>query len=123
MDDNDLSIGALPARASKASPMSAVRKVQLDATPAESPSIEVARPNQTVALAATLQQIAAQTGTPYFHFIREYASLAFGPGRLSFDEYVALRLFDPKMYGGSDKKAFVGLAASRRIWLQANHRI
>lgn len=103
--------------------MSAVRKAQLAATPAAPPSIEVARPSQTVALAATLQQIAAQTGTPYFHLIREFAGLAFGPGRLSFDEYVALRLFDPKMYGGTDKKAFVGLAASRRVWLQANHRI
>src|SRR5271155_1335448 len=104
MDDNDLSIGATPARASKASPMSAVRKVQLDATPAAAPSIEVARPTQTVALAGMLQQIAAETGTPYFHLIREFAGLAFGPGRLSFDEYVALRLFDPKMYDGVDKR-------------------
>lgn len=103
--------------------MTAVRKLQAPETPDDTTSIEVARPTQSVALAGMLQKIAAETGTPYFHLIREFAGLAFGPGRLTFDEYVALRLFDPKMYDGADKRTFAGLAAMRRIWLQANHRI
>jgi len=103
--------------------MTTALKAQTPAPPEEAASIEVAKPAQSLSLAGTLMQIAAETGTPYFHLIREFAGLAFGPGKLNFEEYVALRLFDPKMYEGADKKAFVGMAASRWIWLQANHRI
>ena len=103
--------------------MSTALKAQPPVPPEETASIEVAKPAHSLSLAGTLLQIAADTGTPYFQLIREFAGLAFGPGKLSFEEYVALRLFDPKMYEGADKKAFVGLAASRWIWLQANHRI
>ena len=103
--------------------MNTALKAQPPAPPEEVSSVDVAKPAQSLALAGTLQRIAAETGSPYFHLIREYAGLAFGPGRLSFDEYIALRLFDPKLYDGADKKAFVGATASRRICLQANHRI
>jgi hypothetical protein len=67
--------------------------------------------------------MAAECGTSLLGLVRDYARLAFGPGRLSFDEYLALRLFDPRLYADTDKRAFVGLTASRRIWLQANFRV
>jgi len=103
--------------------MSTALKAQPPAPPEAAASIDVAKPAQSLSLAGTLMQIAAETGTPYFHLIREFAGLAFGPGKLSFEEYVALRLFDRRMYEGADKKAFVGSNASPWIWLQANHRI
>ncbi len=87
---------------------------------AEATAIDVARPRQEIALAPTLQRIAAECGTSLFGLVKGYAKLAFGPGRLSLDEYLALRLFDPKMYGGIDKRAFVGLSRSRKIWITAN---
>jgi hypothetical protein len=55
--------------------------------------------------------------------VRDYARLAFGPGRLGLDEYLALRLFDPRMYADADKRAFVGLTQSRKIWITANFRV
>lgn len=89
----------------------------------EATAIDVKRPRQEIALAPTLQRIAAECGTSLFGLVRGYAKLAFGPGRLSLDEYMALRLFDPRMYAGVDKRAFVGLTQSRKIWLKANFRV
>jgi hypothetical protein len=89
----------------------------------EAAAIDVKRPRQEIALAPTLQRIAAECGTTFFGLVKDYATLAFGPGRLTFDEYLALRLFDPKVYAGVDKGAFVGLTQSRKIWIKANFRV
>jgi hypothetical protein len=92
--------------------------------PAEaSPSITVARPTQTIPIVAEMRQIAEVSGKSYIGLIRDFAKLAFGPGKLAFDEYLALRLFDEAGLAGADKRAFVGLAASRKIWLEANYQI
>jgi len=71
----------------------------------------------------TLQRMATECGTTLFGLVKDFAKLAFGQGRLTFDEYLALRLFDPRIYAGADKRAFVGLTASRKIWLEANFRV
>jgi hypothetical protein len=91
--------------------------------PAEATAIDVKRPHQEIALAPTLQRIAAECGTTFFGLVKDYAKLAFGPGRLTFDEYLALRLFDPKLYADADKRAFVGLTQSRKIWIKANFHV
>ena len=91
--------------------------------PRESTAIDVTRPRQEIALAPTLQRIAVESGTTFFGLVKDYAKLAFGPGRLTFDEYLALRLFDPRLYAGADKRAFVGLTQSRKIWIKANFRV
>jgi hypothetical protein len=85
--------------------------------------IDVKRPRQELALAPTLQRIAAECGTTFLGLVKDYARLAFGPGRLAFDEYLALRLFDPRLYAETDKRAFVGLMQSRKIWIKANFRV
>ena len=87
---------------------------------AEAAAIDVARPPQEIALASTLQRIAAECGITLFRLVKGYARLAFGPGRLRLDEYLALRLFDLKLYDGIDKRGFVGLTQSRKIWITAN---
>jgi hypothetical protein len=86
-------------------------------------SIETARPTQTIPLASELRLIAESSGKSYLGLIREFAKLAFGPGKLAFDEYLALRLFDDERLQGADKREFMGLAASRKIWLDANYQI
>jgi putative polysaccharide biosynthesis protein len=86
-------------------------------------AIDVKRPRPEIALAPTFQRIAAECGTSFFGLVKDYARLAFGPGRLTFDEYLALRLFDPRMYARIDKRAFVGLTQSRKIWIKANFRV
>jgi hypothetical protein len=55
--------------------------------------------------------------------LREFWKLRRGVGRLSLDEYFELQLFNNAIYNGVDKKTFVGLEASRRIWFQANYRV
>ena len=86
-------------------------------------ALDVARPKQAASLADVMRQMTLAAGTGYGGLIREFARLALGPGRLGFDEYVTLGLFDRKRYAGADKRAFVGLTASRKIWTQANFRL
>ena len=86
-------------------------------------AVDVARPQQAIPMVEAMQQMAAAAGTGYLGVVRDFARLAMGPGRLSFAEYVALRLFDAQRYAGIDKKAFVGLAVSRKIWTQVNFRL
>jgi hypothetical protein len=58
-----------------------------------------------------------------FSLLMDFWKLRFGAGKLALNEYFDLRLFDNEFYKGVDKKAFVGLKASRRIWFQANFRV
>jgi hypothetical protein len=64
-------------------------------------------------LAACFRAIAEAHGKPYQQLLLEIARAAFGPGRLTFHEYLALRLFDDAALSGADKRAFVGIEASR----------
>ena len=54
--------------------------------------------------------------------MREYTSLAFGPGKVSFAEYHKLRLFDDAYYQGRDKRAVIGWKRNSQINLEANFR-
>jgi hypothetical protein len=85
--------------------------------------VDVDKPKSSAAFGDTLRQVAADSGRSYLSLLREIAIVRLGAGRLSFDEYVGLRLFDENMYADADKQAFVGLKASPRIWLQANYRL
>ena len=49
----------------------------------------------------------------------DLAKTSFGPGRLSYDEFIGLRLFDEAWLAGADISQFVGLDAERRIWMKA----
>lgn len=70
--------------------------------------------------ASALQAIAKDYGRPLQQVVMEIARLSFGPGKVSFDEYMALRLFDDAGLGGADKSAFAGLKAAQSLWLTAN---
>src|SRR5207253_9053533 len=58
--------------------------------------VDWTRPPDPGVDASRLRRIAAIAGKSYGQIVLDYASLAFGPGRLSFSEYVALRLFDER---------------------------
>lgn len=74
-------------------------------------------------LGTMLSQATAGSARSHLNVLKEIAALRLGPGRLTFDEYVGLRLYDNGIYRGVDKKAFVGLKASQKIWLKANYRV
>jgi hypothetical protein len=71
-------------------------------------------------LATTLRTITAKYGKTYQRLLLDLAKASFGPGRLSYEEYLGLRLFDDTWLAGADPSEFVGLDAERRIWMTAN---
>ena len=83
--------------------------------PAESPVVDVSRPNRDQPPAEALMRAVAASGTSTARLLQDYARLAFGPGRLSFNDYIRLRLFDDRLYGDTDKRAFVGGRANREF--------
>jgi hypothetical protein len=89
---------------------------------ADAVSIVTARPRPKTNLAVTLRRLAAETGRPLSSILADHLRTSLGPGKVSFDEFVALRLFDLKRYAGADLREFVGVRAMRDIWLRANFR-
>ena len=73
-----------------------------------------------VDLATTLRTITTSYGKSYQRLLLDLAKASFGPGRLTYEEYIGLRLFDDAWLGGADPSAFVGLDAGRRLWMTAN---
>ncbi len=71
-------------------------------------------------LATTLRTITARYGKTYQRLLIDLAKASFGAGRLSYDEFIGLRLFDDAWLDGADPAGFVGLDAGRRLWMTAN---
>lgn len=71
---------------------------------------------------AAFQRMAAATGRPPAAIARDFAALAFGPGRLSFEDYVRLRLYDEAFVGAADKRLFVGARKYIDLVHAINHR-
>ncbi len=89
----------------------------------ESICVEVERPRSRAALGIASLWDAADSARSCFSMLKEMVALRLGPGRLSLDDYVELRLYDKDIFGAADKEAFVGLKASQKIWLGANYRL
>ena len=85
-------------------------------------SIETAQPQKKTALAEVLQRLGAASGRPLTALLGDFIRVSIGPGKLSFDEFVALGLYDPRRVPGVDIRSFVGLGAMQRIWRRANYR-
>jgi hypothetical protein len=73
-------------------------------------------------LASSLRIIAADYKKTYQQVLLDMAKASFGPGRLTCEEYIFLRLFDEVALGRASKGAFVGAETSHRIWTTANFR-
>lgn len=71
---------------------------------------------------AMFQRIAAACDLSPIHVARDYAGLAFGPGRVSLADYVQLRLFDPAHWPDCDRRTVVGRRLNREIGLAVNGR-
>jgi hypothetical protein len=57
---------------------------------------------------------------PLPSMLAEIARLSFGPGKVSVEEYLDLRLFDDAGLAGADKAQFVGMRGSKIIGLRVN---
>lgn len=90
--------------------------------PAPAASFDTAHGSTQAPLAATMQRAAAETGAAPMHLMKEYSRLAFGPGKVSFDDFVKYRLFDDAWLAGADKSEFVGQRRNRDLVVEINYR-
>ena len=102
--------------------MPAALKKPADEAVASPSIIDVERPEAAVQIDAALMKIVKTTKSSPLKVMREYTSLAFGPGKVSFAEYHKLRLFDDAYYQGQDKRAVIGWKRNSQINLEANFR-
>lgn len=84
--------------------------------------LDVAGTLKPLQLPELLQIAARESGKSFQQIVGEMARLAFGPGKISTEEYFSLRLFDDALLGGVDKRAFIGFRVSRDVWGAVNHR-
>lgn len=85
-------------------------------------TIDIAQPERKTELTGTLRRITQACGRAPGTVLREWMGTSFGPGKLTFDEYIALGLYDADRFAGADLRSFVGLRVSQDIWRQVNFR-
>jgi hypothetical protein len=90
--------------------------------PGEPGAIVTTRPRDKTDLVSMMRRLASDGDRPFATILRDHVLTSFGPGQLSFDEFVALRLFDRERYHGVDLRRFVGVRAMQHIWRRANFR-
>lgn len=88
----------------------------------EPATLVAAAPHHTAAPLAALRDMAAQAGLSPIQTVREFANLALGPGKVSFDDYVRLRLFDSDYWEGCDRRTVIGQRANRDLLVEVNYR-
>jgi hypothetical protein len=90
--------------------------------PEAAASFDTAHAGSQVSIAEGMQRAAASSGAPPMQLMREYSRLAFGPGKVSFEDYVKYRLFDDAWLAGADKADFVGSRRNRDLSVEINYR-
>jgi hypothetical protein len=100
--------------------MQTALKREAPAAPQKPATIETAKPAQDLQINVVLQKMAAAGATSPLSIMREYCSLAFGPGQVTFKDYTRLRLFDRDFY--PDKRTVVGQRKNRDLDLTINFR-
>jgi hypothetical protein len=75
-----------------------------------------------VPIAECYTRAVTETGAQPLQTVKDFAGLAFGPGRISFREFINYRLFDDAWLAGADKTEFVGERSRRAFILRINYR-
>ena len=76
---------------------------------------------QAPAAGAGLLQVAKSTGWPALKIMKDFASLAYGPGKITFADYLRLRLYDLSFWQG-DRREIVGDRRAVFLWHEVNWR-
>jgi hypothetical protein len=83
--------------------------------------ISTDHPDAATSPAQQLLQMSALTLRKPTDIAREFARLATGPGKLNFQDYVQLRLFDDSFIGGADKSLFAGRHTNMKLVNEINY--
>ncbi len=86
-------------------------------------NFEAVRPGGDLPINLIVKQLSASTNTSPIKLARDYTALALGPGRISFSDYLKLRLFDKAFYGANDRNQVVGRRRNFALVKAANYRI
>jgi hypothetical protein len=87
----------------------------LKSPPTAARVLDVARPVAKTSQEQVLRAIFEQTGVKPGALIGAIAKLSYGPGKVSFNDFVRLRLFDREFLGGASPEAFVGQRRNMQI--------
>lgn len=71
---------------------------------------------------SALSRMAEAAGAPPTRIMADMARLALGPGRVSFDDYERLRLYDEAFWGGEDRRTVAGARRGRELCRAVNFR-
>lgn len=92
-----------------------------EASPKAGAILDVAEQERTLPLPLMLKTASERYGKTLQQIVYEIAKLGFGPGKISVEDYFALRLFDDASLAGADKKAFAGPRAFKPIEIDVNY--
>lgn len=93
-----------------------------DRAPPKETIIDVAQPESAHRIDSTLLKIVAAGGSSPLKTMRDFVRLAFGPGRIAFSDYDALRLFDAAFWAGEDRRLVIGHRRNVAINQIVNYR-
>jgi len=93
-----------------------------DRAPPQETIIDVARPESAPRIDSTLLKIVAASGMSPLKTMRDFVRLAFGPGRIAFNDYDELRLFDAAFWAGEDRSLVIGHRRNVAINQIVNYR-
>jgi hypothetical protein len=103
--------------------MQAARALDVSSEAKTSATMDVSRPTNAVPMETALRQMSLVSKMTPMALTRDFAALAIGPGRVSFADYMKLRLFDTAFYGDNDRRQVVGQRRNRGLVLLANYRL
>lgn len=89
--------------------------------PAGTTVVTARRHDEALSLPA-LVKIGEATGMGPMQVVRDFANLAMGPGKISFNDYVRLRLFDHAVWQDSDRRSVIGQRRNRDLAVEINYR-
>jgi hypothetical protein len=86
------------------------------------PALDISHKSPRLPVVLDLLRIRQTTGLSNTALVTAFTKLAFGPGRISFGDFVKLRLFDPAFHDGAPLTEFIG--ARRLCWMydRVNYR-
>ena len=89
---------------------------------ASATALDVSHASETPSLAVQMTQIRDASGLSHTAIASAFARLSRGPGKLSFQDFVRLRLFDRSIVAATPASEFVGQRRNRDICVTVNYR-
>ena len=84
--------------------------------------LDVGHETESIPVITQLNAISKEAGSSPLRVAIAYARLALGRGKVSFEDYVKMRLFDPTFHDDGHSNAYVGQRRNLDICVAVNYR-